>query len=96
MPPRLTPRTLLLAGAGLLVAALLLGLLSPLLLPALPGSALEAQAGLALHSAVAWLQQVALLVGSALVAVAFAVRALAPQDDPRPTAPDQPAGRDWN
>ncbi|MFC8192920.1 hypothetical protein ACFUMH_14775 [Cellulomonas sp. NPDC057328] len=92
MPPRLSPRSLLRAGVGLLVAALLVGVLTTLLAPTLPGS----QVGHVVFSVTSWLQQVALLVGAALVAVAFGVRALPPADDPRATAPGQPAGRDWN
>ncbi|MFS0705814.1 hypothetical protein AB6N23_14975 [Cellulomonas sp. 179-A 9B4 NHS] len=92
MPPRLSSRSLLLAGVGLLVAALLVGVLTTLLVPALPGSPV----GHVAFSVTSWLQQVALLVGAALVAVAFAVRALSPADDPRATGPAQPAGRDWN
>lgn len=96
MPPRLSPRGLLLAGVVLLAGALLVGLVPVLLTTAVPAASGAASPGLVASSVLAWVQQVALLVGAGLVAAAFAVRAAAPGDDVRASAPEQPAGRDWN
>lgn len=86
MPPRLPARTLLLVGAGLLAASVLLTFLVTPLVPALSGSPSESQAWQVLLGVVQWVQQIALLVGAGLVAGSFVVRALGPQEPTTPTA----------
>lgn len=83
MPPRLSPRTLLVAGVVLLVASLVVELALSLVMQDMLGNAqspAEAWTHYAVSAALTWVPQIARLVGAGLVVGAFVVRALAPAE----------------
>lgn len=81
MPPRLSPSALLLTGVVLLVGGLALGLLAVEVVTT-PPAPMAAPAGEVLRwtasAVLVWVPETLQLVGAALVAGAFVVRALRP------------------